>query len=237
MEDKTMACEGGLKLLGLTVSPFVVRVRMALQLKGIGYEYMEQDLFTKGELLVMSNPVHKKVPVLIHDGKPICESLVIVLYVDEVWAATGPSILPADPYERADARFWAAYADSKLLPAWVGIMWAATEEERAEKVQDTLTAIGYLEEAFRKCSNGKAFFGGDSVGYLDLVLGSQLLWFEALQKMFGMVVIEEGKAPLLAAWVKRFGQTDTAKEVIPDVDTAVEYLKKLQSHRAADSKN
>ena len=46
-----MAAEGSLKLLGLTVSPFVIRVRMALQLKGIGYEYMEQDLFTKGELL------------------------------------------------------------------------------------------------------------------------------------------------------------------------------------------
>uniref|UniRef100_A0A452YP23 GST N-terminal domain-containing protein n=1 Tax=Aegilops tauschii subsp. strangulata TaxID=200361 RepID=A0A452YP23_AEGTS len=43
-----MAAEGGLKLLGLTVSPFVIRVRMALQMKGIGYEYMEQDLFTKG---------------------------------------------------------------------------------------------------------------------------------------------------------------------------------------------
>lgn len=111
-------------------------------------------------------------------------------------------------------------------------MWAATEEERAEKVDDTLAAIGQLEEAFGKCSKGKAFFAGDSVGYLDLVVGSQLLWFEALQKMFGVVVIEVGRAPFLAAWVKRFGETDTAKEVVPDVDTAVEYLKKLQSHRA-----
>ncbi|KAM0897096.1 hypothetical protein ACQ4PT_022771 [Festuca glaucescens] len=102
-----MAHEGGLKLLGLTVSPFafVLHVRMALHLKGIGYKYIEQDVqaifsqrvpmeagvdapiskknierdvFIKGELLLMSNPVHKKVPVLIHDGKPICESLVIV---------------------------------------------------------------------------------------------------------------------------------------------------------------
>uniref|UniRef100_A0A8R7P4A3 glutathione transferase n=1 Tax=Triticum urartu TaxID=4572 RepID=A0A8R7P4A3_TRIUA len=259
-----MAAEGGLKLLGLTVSPFVIRVRMALQMKGVGYEYVEQDLFTKGELLRKSNPVHMKVPVLIHDGRPVCESLAIVQYVDEAWAAAGPSILPADPYDRAAARFWAAYADSKvlarvllpqlflpwcfelepgfmavvvlqLLPAWVGIMWAATEEERAEKVGDTLAAIGQLEEAFGTCSNGEAFFAGDSVGYLDLVVGSQLLWFEVLRKMFGVVVVEVGRAPLLAAWVERFGETDTAKEVVPDVDTAVEYLKKLQSRRAGST--
>jgi glutathione S-transferase len=110
-----MAGDGDLKLLGMVVSPFVVRVRMALHLKGVSYEYMEQDLFNKGELLLRYNPVHKKVPVLVHDGKPICESLAIVQYVDEVWAApTSPSILPADPHERAVARFWAAYADDKV---------------------------------------------------------------------------------------------------------------------------
>ena len=73
---------------------------------------------------------------------------------------------------------------------------AETEEERAEKVGDTLAAIGQLEEAFGTCSNGKAFFAGDSVGYLDLVVGSQLLWFEVLRKMFGVVVVELGRDPL-----------------------------------------
>jgi glutathione S-transferase len=123
-----MAGDGDLKLLGMVVSPFVVRVRMALHLKGVSYEYMEQDLFNKGELLLRYNPVHKKVPVLIHDGKPICESLAIVQYVDEVWAAaSAPSILPADPHERAVARFWAAYADDKvcniLFPKLSPVLW------------------------------------------------------------------------------------------------------------------
>ncbi|KQJ97560.1 hypothetical protein BRADI_3g31860v3 [Brachypodium distachyon] len=231
MEKEPKGDDGGdLKLLGLTVSPFVIRM------KAVSYRYIEQDLFIKSDLLVTSNPVHKKVPVLIHGGRPVCESSAIMEYVDEVWAAstTGASILPADPYERATARFWAAYADSKLLPAWVGIMWAATEEERTEKVDETLAAIGRLEEAFGECSNGKAFFAGDSVGYLDLVLGSQLLWFGVLRKMFGVVVIDDdagSKTPLLASWAKQFVETDMAKEVVPDVDTAVEYLKKLQAHR------
>ncbi|TVU14268.1 hypothetical protein EJB05_37727, partial [Eragrostis curvula] len=104
----------GLRLLGLNVSPFAFRARVALNIKGVSYEYMEQDLFNKGELLLSSNPVHNKVPVLIHNGKPICESLVVVQYIDEVWGDAGKPILPVDPYERAISRFWAIYIDDKI---------------------------------------------------------------------------------------------------------------------------
>ena len=103
-----------LKLLGTWASPFVIRVKLALSFKGLSYENVEEeDLYhNKSELLLKSNPVHKKVPVLIHNGKPICESLVILQYVDELFA--GRSILPTDPYECATARFWAAYAGDKV---------------------------------------------------------------------------------------------------------------------------
>uniref|UniRef100_A0A452YNY1 Glutathione S-transferase n=1 Tax=Aegilops tauschii subsp. strangulata TaxID=200361 RepID=A0A452YNY1_AEGTS len=115
------AAAGGdeVKLLGVWDSPFVNRVQIVLNLKGISYEYVEEDLHSKGELLLASNPVHKKVPVLIHNGKPIPESQVIVQYIDEAWRGTGPSVLPADPHQRATARFWAAYVDDK---GWVAVV-------------------------------------------------------------------------------------------------------------------
>ncbi|XP_009610728.1 glutathione S-transferase 3-like [Nicotiana tomentosiformis] len=99
-------------LLDTYVSMFGMRVRIALAEKGIQYEYKEQDLFNKTPLLLQMNPIHKKIPVLIHNGKPICESLIIVQYIDEVWMDKSP-LMPSDPYKRAQARFWADYVDKK----------------------------------------------------------------------------------------------------------------------------
>ncbi|XP_039832152.1 probable glutathione S-transferase GSTU6 isoform X3 [Panicum virgatum] len=197
-----MAGKEDLKLLGLVVSPFAIRVRMALGIKGVSYEYVEEDMFNKSDLLLASNPVHKKVPVLIHNGKPVCESLVIVQYVDELFA--GPPILPADPYERATARFWAAFVDDKV------------EEALANTLAD-----------------GRAFFGGDSIGYLDVVLGSCLFWFDALRRMRGVEIIDSGRTPLLAAWAERFRENAEAKGVVPGADEAVQYANKLAAAAAA----
>ncbi|EMS66611.1 putative glutathione S-transferase GSTU6 [Triticum urartu] len=226
-----MAGEGDLKLLGLLVSPFVTRVRLALHIKGLSYEYIETDVLDKGELLLRYNPVHKKVPVLIHNGVPLCESQIIVQYVDEVWAAAGAPILPADAYQRATARFWAVYVDDKLFPAWLGILLAPTEAARAEKVGETLAALAQLEVAAAECLDGgkRPFFAGDSIGFLDLAVGCNMFWMEALRRMFGVTFLDAGKTPLLVAWAERFAGTEAATAVVPDPDAAVAFARKLQA--------
>nr|XP_011460876.1 PREDICTED: glutathione S-transferase U22-like [Fragaria vesca subsp. vesca] len=101
-------------LLGFLPSPFAARLKIALAEKGVEYEYKEEDLRSKSPLLVQMNPVHMKVPVLIHNGKPVCESLIALQYIDEVWKDKAP-LLPSDPGLRAQAMFWADFIDKKVI--------------------------------------------------------------------------------------------------------------------------
>ncbi|CAI0436663.1 unnamed protein product [Linum tenue] len=166
------------KLLGTWPSPFSYRVILALKLKGIDYEYIEQDLSNKSPLLLqsnpvhkkipVSNPVHKKIPVLIHGGKPISESMIILQYLDESWPETYP-LLPADPHERALARFWIKFAEEKLVPAFMIFRTSGEEQEKA--VKEALEVMEILEEHAFGSLKEKEFFGGDKVNMVDLTYG------------------------------------------------------------------
>ena len=69
---------------------------------------MEEDLVNKSLVLLKYNPVHKKVPVLVVNGKPLVESLIILEYIDETWK-NSPRFLPEDPYKKAQLRFWCSF--------------------------------------------------------------------------------------------------------------------------------
>ncbi|XP_054791663.1 glutathione S-transferase U17-like [Prosopis cineraria] len=216
------------KLLGVWASPFVMRARIALNIKSVSYEFLEENLGSKSQLLLQSNPVHKKVPVLIHADKPVCESLIIVEYVDQLWSSA-PSILPSHPHDRATARFWAAYLDDKWYPTLKSIAGAKGEQERKVRVQQVEEGIALLEDAYKKISKGKTFFGGDHIGYLDIAIGCFLGWLRVTETVAGTALIDEDKTPGLAKWAERFCEDDAVKPVMPDTKKLLEFFYVLRA--------
>ncbi|VAI77902.1 unnamed protein product [Triticum turgidum subsp. durum] len=111
--------EAGVRVLGGRMSPFTMRARMALELRGVAYELLEESFEPrKSDRLLAANPVYKKIPVLLlPDGRAVCESGVIAQYVDEAWpAASAAPLLPEDPYQRAMHRFWTAFLHGRASP-------------------------------------------------------------------------------------------------------------------------
>ncbi|WCJ20422.1 glutathione S-transferase tau 7 [Euphorbia peplus] len=198
------------KLVGAWPSPFSFRVKMALKMKRIEFEYVEEDVLNKSDLLLKSNPIHKKIPVLIHNDKPVCESLVILEYIDEIWNNNNTClILPQDPYQRATARFWAKFIDEKVLQTAVKISDA--KGKHYEELYEELK----LDENELK---GQDFFGGESVGYLDVVAFSIIYWIRLANEIKQSELISEHKLPVLYKWMEKMKEIELVKELLPPRD-------------------
>ncbi|ESW14736.1 hypothetical protein PHAVU_007G013200 [Phaseolus vulgaris] len=203
---------GDVKVLGFWSSPFVHRVIWALKLKAISYEYIEVDRHNKSDLLLQSNPVYKKVPVLIHGGKAIAESMVILQYIEDTWPHN--PLLPKDNHQKALARFWIKFGEDSIGSITdLFLRPYKDEEERAgawKRAQETVTVI---EE---QGLGDKKFFGGDNIGMVDIAYGCLSHWLEGLEEIVGMKLIEPNKFPQLHAWTQNFKQVPVIKENLPD---------------------
>ncbi|TKV90974.1 hypothetical protein SEVIR_9G064000v4 [Setaria viridis] len=211
---KSDGSDSGLVLLDVFGSPFAQRVSIALAEKGLAYERAEQDLTAKSDLLRRSNPVHGKVPVLLHDGRPVCESLAILQYLDEAFPGTPPLLPPvSDPYARARARFWGEYADrlhfcGKRL--WLSAPGGDGGEAEPGARAEMATVLRALEAELGEGD----FFGGAAFGYVDVAAAPFAAWFLTYERHGGPSVAEE--CPALAAWAARCSRRESvAANVYP----------------------
>lgn len=120
----------------------------------------------------------------------------------------------------------------QLVVPWVQSMRGKTEEEKTEGIKKTLGAVETLEGALRDCSKGEGlFFGGGSVGLVDVLLGSLLSWLKAAEVISGTKYFDPVKTPLLAAWMERF--SELAKAALPEVERVLEFSNMLAMAAAA----
>ncbi|KAL9432914.1 hypothetical protein AB3S75_027849 [Citrus x aurantiifolia] len=209
-------------LLDFWPSMFGIRVRIALAEKGVKYEYKEEDLKNKSPLLLQMNPVHKKIPVLIHNGRPVCESPIIVQYIDEVWKDKA-RLLPSDPYQRAQARFWVDFIDKKMYDS-SRKTWTTKGEEQEAAKKEFFEVLKTLEGQL----GDKPFFGGDNFGYVDLSLIPFYCWFYTYETCGKFSV--EAECPKFIAWVKRCLQRETVAKALPDGKKVFEFVSAMRTN-------
>ncbi|KAA3457292.1 putative glutathione S-transferase [Gossypium australe] len=197
--------EEEVKLLGTWFSPYVHRVAWVLKLKGIRYEYVEEKINNKSSLLLDCNPVYKKIPVLVHHGKPIVESLFIIEYIDETWKHN--PILSTHPYDRAMARFWTLYID------------------QMKEIKQVSEAMEVLEGMLK----GKKFFGGEKIGFLDITFGWIAIWLGAIEEVAGVQLSDPRKYPLLHNWMNRFRELDEIKDSLFPMEKLVRFFQKYRN--------
>jgi len=211
----------GLVLLSARESPSGQRTRIALAEKGLPYEHVEEDRAAKSDLLLRSNPIYKQGPVLLHDGRPIIQSHIIIQYLDEVFPDTR-SLLPIDAYERAHARFWADYVDKKVYGCASRLYMVKGEPQmpaNVEMVEILKTLEGEL--------GGKEFFGGEhGFGLVDAALMPFTTWFESYDRYWGVSVAEV--APKLAAWAARCMERESVSKSLCTPEKVYQVISKIR---------
>lgn len=225
-----MANTEQVKLLGFWASPFVRRLEWALKLKGVDYEYIEEDIFNKSSLLMELNPVHKKVPVLLQGRKVIAESFVILEFIDETWKQF--PLMPQDPYERAMARFWSKFVEEKILDgAWIAMCSLGEEKEKAIKL--TIEAMEKIEGELK----GKQFFGGENIGYLDIAMGWMSYWLPVWEEVGSMKIVNPLQFPATTSWMNKFLDHPVIKENLPPRDKMIIYFQSRSTELASRPHN
>jgi maleylacetoacetate isomerase/maleylpyruvate isomerase len=157
------------------------RVRAALYLKGLDFEYRPVNLL-KGEQHLPEyrsiNPMGG-VPALVHREKVISDSTAILEYLNEVFPE--PSLFPDDPYLRARVREVCEIVNSSMHPygnlkvlQHLTATHAYTQEQKDQWVQKwTTQGLEALETILSNFAGNYCF--GNRVTMADLYVFPQLI--------------------------------------------------------------
>jgi glutathione S-transferase len=167
-----------MKIIGSYVSPYVRKVLACLALKGLDYEIDPITPFYGNDEFERLSPL-RRIPVLVDDDLTLCDSSVICAWLDEAYSAH--PLLPADPKDRARARWLEEYADTRLgdvfiwglfYPKFVHpIVWG--EPGDAARIAKTLAEdlpreFDYLERELPR----EGWLFGDGIGLADIALAT-----------------------------------------------------------------
>ena len=167
-----------MKIIGSYVSPYVRKVMACIHLKGLDYEIDPITAFYGNQEFERLSPL-RRIPVLIDGGVALSDSSVICAYLDEKHPE--PPLLPSGVADRARARWFEEYADTRLGDVFIWglfyqkvvrpIIWGeAGDEDRIAKTQteDLPREMDYLEGELP----AGGFLFGERIGLADIAIAS-----------------------------------------------------------------
>nr|GMD36493.1 glutathione S-transferase U17-like [Ipomoea batatas] len=243
----------GVKLLGVPPSPFVNRVQISLNLKSVDYEWFPllkqlQDAEGEEAKAATVGKITEGV-VLLEEAFAKCSKGKAFFggdsigYVDIAlgscmgWVKAVEKIANfkiLDETKTPALCQWAGtfLADKAWSPLLGELRKAEGEEEKAKVMEKIGQGMALLEEAFLKCSKGGAFFGGDSIGYVDIALGGFLGWIKATEILAGRKILDGEKTAGLVGWSERFLLDKAVKDVIMEPEKLAEIYQRFQAAKA-----
>lgn len=152
-------------------STFSQRTRVVLLEKGIDFTPIEIDLQNKPNGYTEISR-YGKVPAIQHGDVIVYESTIINEYLDEVFPE--PPLLPRDPANKAIARIWIDYANTRFVPAFNKFLRGKDSQEQEQGRKEFTEALLYIEQQ----GLGKGdYLLGDQFSLVDI---SFYPWFERL---------------------------------------------------------
>ena len=143
------------RIIGSFVSPYVRKVLACLNLKGVAYEVDPITPFFGNDEFERLSPL-RRIPILIDGDFSASDSTVISAYIDEAYP--GHPLLPAEPKNRARARWLEEFADTRLGDVFIWglfyqkvvhpLVWGEPgDQQRIDRMlqQDIPAALDYLE--------------------------------------------------------------------------------------------
>ena len=130
-----------------------------------------------------------------------------------------------------------------MLPCWLlqifeglfGIVTAQCEEEAKQAaIKNAVACFETLDEALGKVSGGSPFFGGEKMGFVDIMFAPFACWYPAMEASTaeGFKFPFEEKCPHLHAWFHAFSQSSVAS-VLPEPQKIIDFSIHFRRDRAA----
>jgi glutathione S-transferase len=161
-----------LKLYTFKLCPFAHRVRLALAEKGLHADLIEIDLKKKPADFNLISP-HGRVPVLVHGDFKLWESAIILEYLEEAFPQH--PLMPMRPADRARARLWMDFANTRLFGPTHRLIFTEDEKLRQELIAEMAESVRFLESAMgEQAADGPYLLGGQFT-LADIALYP---WFE-----------------------------------------------------------